>query len=282
MLECYDIEISNSDALSMDANGDNLLYDTGDITGDIKQIIKREAESGKEIAIINHDDILKDWFPKTGCHIFMSHSHKDEKTAIKIANILYKRHGIKTFIDSKFWGYVDTAIREINHSHSKSDSNPGYLDYSRCMRVASNFYVVLVNALTDGIFNSDSCWFINTENSLNATNASGEGTYSPWIYTEMNYTSTVQRKPHPDRPMPFFESSITNDSVTGNNDLTKSHGRDVSVRFGAKIGHMKKVSSHTLISSIENNPRISKSRLFNKGSVFNNLDAIYERFERDL
>lgn len=282
MLKCYDIEINNSDDLLTSQYGGDLIYSTGDITGDIKEIIKKDAVNGKETAIINHDDILKDWFPKTGCHIFMSHSHKDEMVAIKIANTLYENHGIKTFIDSKFWGYVDTAIREINHTHSKSDGNPGYLDYNRCMRVASNFYIVLVNALTDGIFNSDSCWFINTENSLNATNASGEGTYSPWIYTEMNYTSTVRRSPHPDRPRPFFESSRTNDEITGDEDFTKAMGRDVSVRFGAKTRHMKKVSSNTLIRAIGNTSARHSARLFNQDSAFDNLDAIYEYFDRDL
>lgn len=268
MLICYDIEVDNTKSKK-----EKLLYDTGDIEGKLKEIIKTQAIDGKEVAIIDHKELLDNWFPDTGCHIFMSHSHKDEDVAINIANALYTNYGIKTFIDSKFWGYVDKAISDINHLHSRCENDSKYLDYRRSMRVASNFYIVLVNALTDGIFNSDSCWFINTKNSLNANDYSGEGTYSPWLYTEMNYTSTVQRAAHPKRPKITQESAgIGMDQVSGLEAFFASLSMDFAIRFAAKKDHMVKVSNQKL------NEIIFSENKSNPNNPFKNLDFIYKQF----
>lgn len=274
MLICYDIEVDNTQSKK-----EELLYDTGNIEGKLKEIIKTQAIDGKEVAIIDHKELLDNWFPDTGCHIFMSHSHKDEDIAINIANNLYRKYGIKTFIDSKFWGYVDKAISDINHLHSRCDNDSTYLDYKRSMRVASNFYIVLVNALTDGIFKSDSCWFINTDNSLNANDHSGEGTYSPWLYTEMNYTSTVRRTPHPERPIIAQESAgMAMDAVNGSEDLFKSFSRDFAIRFASNKEHMKKVSNQKLNEIIFGENSLINERHFDKEEPFSNLDFIYDQF----
>jgi len=276
MLICYDIEVDNTQATT-----EELLYDTGTIENKLKEIIKTQAIDGKEVAIINHKELLENWFPETGCHIFMSHSHKDEAIAINIANKLYQRYGIKTFIDSKFWGYVDKAIYEINHLHSKCESDPKYLDYERSMRVASNFYIVLVNALTDGIFKSDSCWFLNTENSLNASDDYGEGTYSPWLYTEINYTSTVRRTPHPDRPQIAQESTGTiMDSINGSEDLIKSHSRDFSILFQTDKEHMHKIDNQRLNAIVFDDHTLIKDQNINNEEPFKNLDLIYDYFNQ--
>lgn len=276
MLICYDIEVDNTHATK-----EELLYETGTIEKKLKEIIKTQAIDGKEVAIIDHKELLENWFPETGCHIFMSHSHKDEAIAINIANKLYRTYGIKTFIDSKFWGYVDKAISEINHLHSKCESDPKYLDYERSMRVASNFYIVLVNALTDGIFKSDSCWFLNTDNSLNASDDSGEGTYSPWLYTEINYTSTVRQVPHPARPKIAQESAGTAmDAINGSADFIKSQSRDFSIRFSADKEHMHKVDNQRLNAIVfDKNTSINHQHI-NPEEPFTNLDLIYNYFNQ--
>jgi len=267
MLKCYDIEFSDLN----EGCDSELLYKTSGIERDIRELIKSSAKEKSDFAIIEHKDILKDWFPETECHIFMSHSHKDEKMAITIANALYKRYGVKTFIDSQFWGFVDDAIYEINNMYSRDDSVAGCMEYNRSMRVASNFYLILVNALTDAIYKSDSCWFINTKNSLNA---SVNSTYSPWLYTEINYTAVVKRTAHPLRPMPIYKSKdVAMDSIN------ESRARYVSVKFDANTKHMTKVEFGQLINLLQGRDNNGNLKEFDRKLPFKNLDFIYQQFD---
>lgn len=272
MLNCYEIDAGD---LNLPVE-DNLEYDTGKIELKLKEIIKIQAGNGGEIAMVEHKELLDEWFPDTGCHIFISHSHKDKGLAIAIANKLYKKYGVKSFIDSEFWGFVDKAIYEINSEFSRSVSDEKYLDYDKCMRVASNFYLVLSNALTDGIFHSDSFWFINSGNSFDAVNKASEGTYSPWLYTELNYTKTVALSPHPKRPVMILESAgLGLESIGNNGWMIKSASRNFSVRFTPEKSHLTKVSGESIRNVLYNEVELDKD---GDEQIFKNLDDIYWGF----
>lgn len=58
MLICYDIEVDNTHATK-----EELLYETGTIEKKLKEIIKTQAIDGKEVAIIDHKELLENWFP---------------------------------------------------------------------------------------------------------------------------------------------------------------------------------------------------------------------------
>ncbi|MCU6327295.1 toll/interleukin-1 receptor domain-containing protein [Enterobacter quasiroggenkampii] len=266
MLNCYEIDAND---LNVSAES-KLEYDTGEISLTLKDIIRIQAVNGGEIAMVEHKEFLNEWFPDTGCHIFISHSHKDKGLAIAIANKLYKKYGVKSFIDSEFWGFVDKAIYEINSDYSRSVSDEKYLDYDKCMRVASNFYLILSNALTDGIYHSDSFWFINSGNAFDAANESSAGSYSPWLYTELNYTKTVALSPHPKRPSLILESA----GLESNNHgwIIKSASRDFSVRFTPEKSHLTKVSNES-INKILYDPKGFAQN--NEEQIFKNLDQIY-------
>ncbi len=271
MLNCYEIDADNLNISSED----KLEYETGEIGLRLKDIIKIQAVSGGEIAMVEHKELLDEWFPDTGCHIFISHSHKDKGLAIAIANKLYKKYGVKSFIDSEFWGFVDKAIYEINSDHSRSVGDEKYLDYDKCMRVASNFYLILSNAITDGIYHSDSFWFVNSGNAFDAVNKSSEGTYSPWLYTELNYTKTVALSPHPKRPTLILESAGL-ESNANNGWIIKSASRHFSVRFTPEKSHLTKVSSEAIKSILDNSKGFAQS---NDEQIFKNLDLIYSTFD---
>ncbi|EMM0835836.1 TPA: toll/interleukin-1 receptor domain-containing protein [Enterobacter ludwigii] len=271
MLNCYEI---NADKLNITAES-KLEYDTGEIGLRLKDIIKVQAVKGGEIAIVEHKELLDEWFPDTGCHIFISHSHKDKGLAIAIANKLFKKYGIRSFIDSEFWGFVDKAIYEINSEHSRSAGDEKYLDYDKCMRVASNFYLILSNALTDGIYHSDSFWFVNSGNAFDAVNESSEGTYSPWLYTELNYTKTVALSPHPKRPTLILESAGL-ESNDHNGWIIKSASRNFSVRFSPEKSHLTKVSNESIESVLYDPKGFAQA---NDEQIFNNLDRIYTIFD---
>ncbi|MCH5049003.1 MULTISPECIES: toll/interleukin-1 receptor domain-containing protein [Pectobacterium] len=185
-------------------NSESLIYNNkkDDIVKKIKSIAVVDDEK-KEVTI-KHEDILNDWFPESGCHIFLSHSHQDKSIAIKIANNLYQNYKIKTFIDSDFWQFVDDAINEINSEYSKCPAPQDHLlRYDSCLMVGTNFYLTLSNALMDAIDKSDCCLFLNTEKSIKKIGTEIEATYSPWIYTELNILEKIRINPHKDRSIDF-------------------------------------------------------------------------------
>ncbi|WP_048609174.1 toll/interleukin-1 receptor domain-containing protein, partial [Providencia rettgeri] len=205
MLHKFNLKIDNNSLESKLQNEEinsynSLIYSYGqdNLIKEIKSILDIDEEK-KEVKI-KHNDIIKNWFPESDCHIFMSHSHKDKNIAIKIANYLYANYKIKTFIDSYFWQFVDDAIYEINSNYSKNPKpNDHLLRYDSSLRVGTNFYLTLSNALMDTIDKSDCCIFLNTENSIFNINSESESTYSPWIYTELNILDKIRKNPHKDR-----------------------------------------------------------------------------------
>lgn len=209
MLHKFNVKI-NEDSLSMylqnsDLNGtESLIYSNkkDEIVNKIKSIAV--VDDVKKEVKIKHEDILNDWFPESGCHIFLSHSHQDKKIAIKIANYLYQNYKIKTFIDSDFWQFVDDAISDINNEYSKCPAPQDHLlRYDSCLMVGTNFYLTLSNALMDAIDKSDCCLFLNTEKSIKKIGEEVEATYSPWIYTELNILEKIRVNPHKDRGIVF-------------------------------------------------------------------------------
>lgn len=201
------IEINNKEELLYNYNKDAIIKT-------IKEIAEIDDEK-KEVKI-KHTDIIKDWFPDSGCHIFLSHSHKDKGLAIKIANYLFENYQIKTFIDSDFWQFVDDAVSEINSSYSKCPKPQDHLlRYDSCLMVGTNFYLTLSNALMDAIDKSDCCLFLNTGNSISEMNSEKESTYSPWIYTELNIIDKIRLNPHIDREVKFGDGmeALANDEV---------------------------------------------------------------------
>lgn len=65
---------------------------------------------------INGSELQSDWFPSINAHVFLSHSHKDEKLAIRFAGWLYYNFGLITFIDSCIWSYSDDLLKKIDEN----------------------------------------------------------------------------------------------------------------------------------------------------------------------
>lgn len=276
MLYSFELDINKRDLWTDKELDYNLTPFRQKMTSLITECAKK---NGEVIKIYEHRDLLNNWFPESGCHIFISHSHADKNIAISLANQLYRNFGIKSFIDSEFWGFVDDAILEINKEHSKITEGSDILEYSKSMKVASNFYLMLSNALTDGIYESDSFFFINTDNALpieGNEDDSNDGTLSPWIYTELNYTSTVSLSPHKRRP----EKYDLLEQVLGLEKINK--GREDTYGFQTvyrpKRSHMKKVDLDSLINTVYSKPE-SEDKITDKG-IFNSLDEIYNDFLR--
>lgn len=254
-----------------------LLYRECDFQKELRDLVEQVIINEDVSIIYKHADIIKKWFPENGYHIFISHSHKDVNLAKYIANKLYACYGIKSFIDSEFWGCVDEIISDINHKHFTCGDDNDQLSYEPCMRVASNFYLILADALLDAIRLSDSCWFLNTSNSIHCNESLEEATYSPWIYSELKYTSVIKKSWHPYRPQVATEARR---NVAAS--IKKiSESKNVNVEYIVPLDHLIPVDCHTMERILKKQINsIGSTRSLDKHSHFYWLNSIYNEIIR--
>lgn len=162
--------------------------------------VLREAiiarRNGDQIKI-DADQIQQNIFPNYKKYdVFISHSHQDLELVQKFAYYLRNTLGLKVFIDSEVWGYVDDLLMSVNNQYAKIGEK--LYDYKKCNLNASVIYLMLSNAIHDVINETECLFFINTPNSINSEENIEETTESPWIYDELKTTSIIKPK-IPDR-----------------------------------------------------------------------------------
>lgn len=133
--------------------------------------------------------IEKDWFKSIDAHVFLSHSHADERIVKALAGFLYSKYKIKCFIDSCVWGYANDLLKAIDDKYCKTIKNKdGSLSYDYNIRNQSTSHVhMLLNSALAKMLNKTECLiFLNTPNSIKAQDIMEEAkTASPWIYSEL-------------------------------------------------------------------------------------------------
>lgn len=178
--------------------------------------------------------IMENWFPQIDSHIFLSHSHNDEKQAIILAGLLYQKFGIKTFIDSCIWGYSNKLLRQIDDEYCLNDNKETY-SYTKRNYSTSHVNLMLATALNRMIDNSECICFLNTPNSISSNDAVSR-TKSPWIFSEIATTQVIRKKT-PDRlkreTRMFSKGGAVNESASNNlfieYDLELSHLVDFTI-----------------------------------------------------
>lgn len=160
---------------------------------------KIEIEDSLKDFYMNEDTLngreMKDkWFPKIEADVFLSHSHKDEKTIIALAGFLYDRFHIKSFIDSTVWGYANDLLALIDERHCLSNG-PAKYDYDKRNYSTSHVHLMLNTALLETLDSTECVIFVETPNSIQSVAETVEkGTYSPWIYSELNLMNYLRIK----------------------------------------------------------------------------------------
>jgi len=160
---------------------------------------KIEIEDSLKEYYMNEDTLngreMKDkWFPKIKADVFLSHSHKDEKTIIALAGFLYDRFHIKSFIDSTVWGYANDLLKMIDRAHCKLEGTDSY-DYDKRNYSTSHVHLMLNTALLEMLDETECVIFVETPNSIQSVKETvNKGTYSPWIYSELNLMSYLRIK----------------------------------------------------------------------------------------
>lgn len=252
--------------------------------------IEKGCDDSKLVDKIKYDDFINVWFPKVNSHVFISHSHVDKNKAISLANFLYEKFGIRSFIDSEVWGYLDNALLALNKEYNQIPDQENTYYYESCNKLASNLNLILSSALINMIDSADCMIFINTENSCTFENDSFS-TKSPWIFTEILMSSLLERKGHKDRPLTIALESVKGAEDAGlNKQAVLKAKRELVINYPLGMQHIVKVDDNILNDikkldakyhySQEDFKGLSSYQLppqrYSDEEIFQNLDMIYD------
>lgn len=187
----FKIETSVIDQITL---GKNYSYDTVRIKERLKANINLDIIKQK---LIDGTRLQEEWFPSE-CFdslfdVFISHAHKDETKVKKLAGYLYKEYGLRSFIDSCYWGYVNELQLELDKWYSeftRSDGSKAY-EYNTSNFMAANVHIMLSMALMKMMDACECLIFVDTDNSLKYRKGQTE-TPSPWIYEEIGFSNRLR------------------------------------------------------------------------------------------
>ncbi|MCI9876951.1 toll/interleukin-1 receptor domain-containing protein [Pseudomonas atacamensis] len=227
----------------------------------IGQIDKKDVIDAKKLA--------KKIFPQQQAHVFLSHSHRDEREAIEFALSLEKR-GVEVFVDSCVWGYVGDLLLKINAHYSDKEEVGGVTNFSydKCNEVAASLFLMLNEELHRMIDATECFIFFNTQNSVSIKGhegfAEGDRTLSPWIYSELAFSAKTRYQLEPRERLPR--------GIVGAMESHKVQRAMASASFAFEIInlHLPKLSGNDMKSLADKTPH----------SGFFWLDALY--YEHDL
>ncbi|MEI6514617.1 MAG: hypothetical protein WCO77_01455 [bacterium] len=142
--------------------------------------------------VIDGSSLQELWFPQVRSDVFISHSHANEEMALGLAGCLKQEFGLKPFIDSCVWGYVNDLQRQIDRKYCLNPDKANY-DYDKRNGTTSHVHMMLSTALTTMIDNTECLIFLNTPTSI-TTRDSVSTTQSPWLYMELGIARMIRQK----------------------------------------------------------------------------------------
>lgn len=215
---------------------DNKYYEAGE------EIFNRNKETAEEslkrLISVNRElqasEIENQWFPSFEADVFLSHSHKDEKSIIAFAGYLSSL-GIKPFVDSCIWGYSNDLLREIDNEYcvSSRDENGSIetYDYQKRNRSTSHVHMILNGALMKMMDKTECLLFIDSPNSLKTSDIKHGTTNSEWIYSELLMTQYLRRTKPKRKQIHFrFSQSVENIELAVTYDVNISHMKELTIR----------------------------------------------------
>lgn len=201
---------------------------------------------GKDV--IDAEQLADHLFPAQKSHVFLSHSRIDDYAAIELA-VALKDKGLDVFVDSCVWGYFRDLLDKLNEVYADPVPQDGRIiyDHRKATDLTAAVHMMLAGALQAMIDRSELFIFLNTENSIPLKSYAGvDRTFSPWIYSELQFSSQVRSKTPARRKMLMDSVSVekkrhfkviaSTDALFSfkafNDHLPKVKGEDLKVWFG--------------------------------------------------
>ena len=236
MYKGFELSLSNTDFLSNNGEYSQLLKEMkGTIVDKFNEVLLSDGK-------IDADKIIEEWFPRGQYHIFISHSHKDAELAEHLANWLYEKFNITSFLDSHIWGYANNLLKDLNEKYARK--NEETYNYEPAISNAAHVYLMLSTALTEVIDKSECLFFINTKNTLENMEIKGSQTEtrtaSPWIMHELKMSSMIRRIYSSDRPVPGLE-----------NYRDESLQKNANFSFSVPTEHLVQIDENILLKWLD-------------------------------
>ena len=170
------------------------------------------------------ENIMADWFPQLDCNVFISHSHKDEKDAIKLSGWFRKKFSLKPFVDSCVWGYANKLLKEIDNRYCVTRKN--FYSYHKRNKTTEHVHLMLMNALRKMIDKCECIFFLNSTNAAYSFENLEDRTFSPWIFSELETVRTIRIRQPKRSSLKDFLSESLDESVF--DDLKISYPLDLN------------------------------------------------------
>ena len=236
MFKGFELTLSESDFLANSGRYSALLRKRQEkIVDTFNEVLLSDGK-------IDADKIIEEWFPSGQYHVFISHSHKDLELAEQLANWLYEKFKLTSFLDSHVWGYANNLLKDLNEKYARHGEET--YAYEPAISNAAHVYLMLSTALAEAIDKSECLFFINTENALENMQIKGSQaesrTASPWIMHELKTSAMIRRRYSSDREESLLESA-------GLESLEKS----ASFSFSVPTEHLLKLDKSNLSKWVE-------------------------------
>lgn len=143
-----------------------------------------------ETKVLDGRKLEESWFKPITADFFISHKGEDADKARRLGAYLQSK-GKSVFIDSAIWGNIAELQRIIDNAYCQNDEKTFYI-YDKRNKSTSYTHMLLANALMKTIANCENFIFLNTPNSVKATDIVTDTaeTNSPWIYFEINVANS--------------------------------------------------------------------------------------------
>lgn len=207
--------------------------------------------------------LQEQWFPLIEADLFISHSHKNEDTAIILAGYLLKNFGIRSFIDSTVWSYSNDLLKQLDNEYCRNKGENTYSYHKRNFST-SHVYLMLSGALSKMIDNTECVFFLNTPDSIKPDKVI-DSTLSPWIYSEILTTQFIRKRApsiHPARKHRLVKGYSQGGQILNESQL--------AVTYEVEMSHLTSISFD-----------IFKTWLSKSSKEEYKLDALYKMYPLD-
>ena len=223
--------------------------------------IKEKLKDSFVRFIINEDNldasfIMDTWFPAETYDIFLSHSYKDIKLALSVAGKLWEDHGLKVFVDSGVWLNSEDLLKIIDNRYCRSTES-GLYNYKERNHSTAHVHMMLINSLNNVIDNSEAIFFLNTPNSISASDTIQQRTFSPWIFSEIEATKLIKKK----TPKRFERNTRLFSEYENNYVALNESTNEMRISYEADLGHLTTLSEREFIEWISHNYSTSNDAL---------------------
>lgn len=209
---------------------DKAIYEAH--ASEIRSILGAASKEGR----LDGTKIRDSWFPQQiDAQVFISHSHKDVKTALQLSNWLRTQLGIKSFIDSAVWLYADDLLRELDDQYCYKESSQTY-SYEKRNGTTAHVHMMLATALSLMLDSCECAFFIDSLNSVSRNDAI-ETTGSPWIMYELNLMGIIRPK-RPSRLTSFSDKVLKEHEIRAN--------AAVDIDYDIDLSHLALLSGNNL------------------------------------